>query len=85
MNHLINDMEMNMTKKTNTKQKMNTIANVTLKQIEPLALPEGVKTTSDKIRFFASQGFSKSTIASMLNIRYQHVRNVLITPLKKQS
>lgn len=43
----------------------------------------GIKTTSGKIRYLASQGKTKSEIAKMLNIRYQHVRNVLITPLKK--
>jgi len=38
-------------------------------------------TTSSKIRYLASCNLSRSEISKMLNIRYQHVRNVLITPL----
>lgn len=45
-------------------------------------------TTSSKIRYLASNGFSTkenlySGIANYLNIRTQHVRNVLNQPLKK--
>ena len=40
------------------------------------------QTTSGKIRFLNSQGMSRGAIAKTLNIRYQHVRNVLITPVK---
>lgn len=43
-----------------------------------------IKTTSDKIRFLASQGKSRSEIAKILDIRYQHVRNVLIQPIKQK-
>ena len=39
-------------------------------------------TTSSKIRFLDSKGISRSGISKILNIRYQHVRNVLITPIK---
>ena len=39
-------------------------------------------TTSAKIRYLASIGFERGPIAKQLNIRYQHVRNVLITPVK---
>lgn len=42
----------------------------------------GATTTSGKIRWLASQGKTRSEIAKALNIRYQHVRNVLIQPLK---
>jgi len=38
-------------------------------------------TTSSKIRFLDSIGYTRSQIALKLNKRYQHVRNVLITPL----
>jgi len=38
-------------------------------------------TKSAKIRFLDSQGLTRSQIAAKLGIRYQHVRNVLITPL----
>lgn len=41
-------------------------------------------TKSSIIRFLASEGKSRGDIARMLNIRYQHVRNVLITPIKKK-
>ena len=40
-------------------------------------------TTSSKIRYLNGEGLSRSEIAKTLNIRYQHVRNVLITPIKK--
>ena len=45
-------------------------------------------STSQKIRYLASQGFSSeknlySGIANKLGIRTQHVRNVLTQPLKK--
>lgn len=42
------------------------------------------KTKSEAIRALAAQGKSRGEIAKLLNIRYQHVRNVLVTPLKKQ-
>ena len=41
------------------------------------------KTTSDKIRFLFSRNIKKTEIALILNIRYQHVRNVLNYQLKK--
>lgn len=40
-------------------------------------------TTSSKIRFLTSKNISRSEISKMLNIRYQHVRNVQIIPIKK--
>ena len=42
-------------------------------------------TKSSKIRLLDSQGFSRSEISRHMKIRYQHVRNVLITPIKKQN
>lgn len=39
--------------------------------------------TSQKIRELLTRNFSRSQIALILNIRYQHVRNVQITPIKK--
>jgi hypothetical protein len=41
-------------------------------------------TKSAAIRKLAAEGKSRGEIAKMLDIRYQHVRNVLITPIKKQ-
>lgn len=40
-------------------------------------------TTASKVRFLDSKDFSRGDIARILNIRYQWVRNVLLTPLKK--
>lgn len=40
-------------------------------------------TKSFKIRTLSSMNMSRGQISKILNIRYQHVRNVLITPLKK--
>lgn len=40
-------------------------------------------TKSAVIRHLDSEGVKRGEIAKMLNIRYQHVRNVLITPIKK--
>jgi len=36
---------------------------------------------SKSIRSLTKFGYSRSQIAKMLNIRYQHVRNVLVTKL----
>jgi hypothetical protein len=41
-------------------------------------------TKSAAIRALNAEGKSRSEIAELLKIRYQHVRNVLITPIKKQ-
>jgi len=39
--------------------------------------------TSQKIRALDKLGLTRGAIAKLLNKRYQHVRNVLITPIKK--
>ena len=44
-------------------------------------LPEGTK--SSKIRALHAKGYERGQIALALNIRYQHVRNVLVTPIKR--
>jgi hypothetical protein len=44
---------------------------------------DGMDTTAAKIRFLDSKKMSKGDISRALNIRYQWVRNVLNTPLKK--
>lgn len=41
-----------------------------------------LSTKSGKIRYLASLEWSRGDIAKYLGIRYQHVRNVLITPVK---
>jgi hypothetical protein len=40
-------------------------------------------TKSAAIRALSSQGKTRGEIAKLLDIRYQHVRNVLITPVTK--
>lgn len=44
---------------------------------------QGLKNKSQIIRYLDAEGYSRSAIALFLNVRYQHVRNVLVTPLKK--
>jgi len=43
---------------------------------------ESLTQTASKIRYLASQKMSRGDISRVLGIRYQWVRNVLITPLK---
>ena len=40
-------------------------------------------TKSATIRALAAQGLTRSEIKAKTGLRYQHVRNVLITPIKK--
>lgn len=53
-------------------------------QFELPKLMEEHKTKSNVIRFLSGQGWTRSQIASFMGIRYQHVRNVLIQPLKQK-
>jgi hypothetical protein len=39
-------------------------------------------STAQRVRLLNSEGMSRGDISRALNIRYQWVRNVLITPLK---
>jgi hypothetical protein len=41
-----------------------------------------MKTKSALIRYLNGCGWSRYRIAQFMGIRYQHVRNVLITPVK---
>lgn len=43
----------------------------------------GYTNKSSMIRYLDSERYTRSQISTILNIRYQHVRNVLITPLKR--
>jgi len=61
------------------------------KKVEPIVLSttqkkmfDELKTTSSKIRYLAAESFKRGQIALFLNKKYQHVRNVLITPLKTE-
>lgn len=47
------------------------------------ALLEEHKSVSAVIRFLDSKGLKRGDIAKVTGKRYQHVRNVLTTPLKK--
>lgn len=61
---------------SNTKKNAPTVS----KEIQ--AGLEAIPTTSGKIRYLAGQKMSRGDISRVLGIRYQWVRNVLITPLK---
>ena len=39
-------------------------------------------TKSSKIRYLNSKDWTRGQISKKMEIRYQHVRNVLITPVK---
>ena len=44
----------------------------------PQKVVDGLKTKSDKIRALSKAGFARTEIAQFLQIRYQHVRSVLV-------
>lgn len=46
---------------------------------------KGCKNKSQAIRYLIGEGHSPSAVAKFLDIRYQHVRNVMMQPLKKQA
>lgn len=52
-------------------------------EIKVPAKYDHLTTKSGKIRAMSADGMSRGEISRALNIRYQHVRNVLVTPLKK--
>jgi len=45
---------------------------------------ENLSSKSAKIRAMSADGYTRTQIAKILDIRYQHVRNVLITPLSQK-
>lgn len=47
------------------------------------ALVDGSTTKAVKIRGLLATGMTRGEVAKTLGIRYQHVRNVEITPIKK--
>jgi len=51
--------------------------------MELLKKNEG-QSTSTKIRALSAAGYPRARIADCLGLRYQHVRNVLESPLKKK-
>ena len=44
----------------------------------PQEIVQALQTTADKIRALATAGYDRVEIAKILDIRYQHVRNVLL-------
>ena len=44
----------------------------------PEEITKGLQTTSDKIRALAKANYTRAEISKLLDIRYQHVRNVLV-------
>jgi len=46
-------------------------------------LKEQFSTKSAAVRYLTNQGFEVKDIAKHLDLRYQHVRNVSLTPLKR--
>lgn len=55
------------------------VVNLTMEEVAE----RGWQNKSQIIRGLDSEGFSRSAIAKFLDIRYQHVRNVLVQPLKR--
>jgi hypothetical protein len=51
---------------------------------EVAAIVASSATKSDKIRQLLATGCKRGEVAKLLNIRYQHVRNVEITPIKRK-
>jgi len=77
------------TTETNTAQVTETTAdnNSNVKPIPVLSAAQSkaydaLTTKSARIRYLDSQQFTRGDIARIMGIRYQHVRNVLITPVK---
>jgi len=62
------------------KNTAETVAEVKIASVEELDA-QGFKTTAAKIRHLSAQGMARGAIAKHLGIRYQWVRNVLITPI----
>ena len=69
---------------TKTSKKVNFVE-ITSPKGKTYNVPEEYKdfSISQIIRNLISDGYTKYQISKVTNIRYQHVRNVLLTPLKK--
>jgi hypothetical protein len=55
-----------------------------LEQYDFQALLEKHKTKSAVIRYLTQEGLSRSDIAKVTGLRYQHVRNVQLMPIGKR-
>lgn len=65
------------------------------KKVQTLTKTQGsvyssLTTVSAKIRYLTAEGYDRGSVSRIMTelegrlVRYQHVRNVLITPLKKE-
>ena len=52
---------------------------------EVMDIVESTMSKSDKIRALIALGEKRGSVAKLLGIRYQHVRNVVITPIKRKA
>lgn len=70
--------------KSNTAKKSETVETPKV-DVKPIDVTKyaGLSTKSAKIRSMFADGYTRSQIAKALDIRYQHVRNVLVEPLKR--
>lgn len=65
--------------KTSTKKSLSDTHNYDELYVDML------RNKSAMIRFLTKEGYDRSKIAKFMNIRYQHVRNVQLQPLKKET
>lgn len=63
--------------KKQTKEVLPEVKDITKEDVSSLV------GKSAKIRYYISKGYSRSEISNHMGIRYQHVRNVEVTLLKK--
>lgn len=61
--------------------KKNEVLNTNVDYIKEMS---SMKTVSEKVRYLSSKDIERKEIALILNIRYQHVRNILTRQLKKK-
>jgi len=67
---------------TNPIKEVNNTNNINHLNLNELMMAHD-NTKSKVIRYLDSQGYKTADIARFMGIRYQHVRNTLIQPLKK--
>lgn len=60
---------------------MTTLTKDELSKLSTSELLELFPTKSAAIRHLCNVGFTRMQVSKLLSIRYQHVRNVMITPV----
>lgn len=68
---------------TTTKTTTPSTQPTTTKSYDLVELKKKLGTKSAMIRYLLADGNTRGQVSKILNIRYQHVRNVEITPIKK--